>query len=293
MKTSHHGANTATSRAFVDQLRPEAAFISCGTANAINHPAQQTVNVLDGFAGTALAHAAVPPPNRPVDNYLTGYQVVAGPLTRGGNAALTAGDPTVLPVVPGHIKVTVSAAQSNNNVLGRLYLGVQAAVNAAATAPGLVGAMAAGAAATAADAGAEAALSFAAGAAANAVLTSAGAAALAIANATTAATAAVAAGATATVTANQVTTAALAVGAAAGRAAAAGAAAGATFHGGDAAAIQNAVTGALTAAGLGALPTAAAAAAAALLAAPPLGQFDVTLHDRDSLGGNPQVITTV
>jgi hypothetical protein len=32
MKTSHHGANTATARGFVDQLRPSAAFISCGTA---------------------------------------------------------------------------------------------------------------------------------------------------------------------------------------------------------------------------------------------------------------------
>ena len=83
MKTSHHGSNSASSRAFINHLRPSAAFISTGKINQFAHPAQSTVNVLDGYpelpanAGpNSGRHSPQPPapPYRPVGYYLTGFQ---------------------------------------------------------------------------------------------------------------------------------------------------------------------------------------------------------------------------
>lgn len=176
VKISHHGSSTSTSRAFIDRLRPEAAFISCGTANAHEHPDPEVINVLDGFP--AAGPTAGPPPNRPVSHFLTGYQepfpIVAGggapPQSLQGTAGFTAGDPNLLNPQPGHIVVTVDAAQAARPRTGGLYLGVQAAANAAATHPALPGVLAAATALGAATAAAEAALSFDAASAASAFL---------------------------------------------------------------------------------------------------------------------------
>ncbi len=306
MKTSHHGANTATSRAFAGRLRPEAAFISCGTSNQYDHPAQETINVLDGFlanptgAAPVPAHAAVPPapPNRPIDHYLTGYQDPfplwpdpPEPRGHAGDAGLTAGDPGAFPIEAGHVRVIVSAAQSASDVRGGLYLGVQAAANAAATTGGVPGVMVAAAAATAAAAAAEAALSSGAAPAASAFLTSAGLAVAAVA-AATAATAAINLPATGAETATAVTLAAMGAGAPGGPAAGAGAAAGTAVGGVGGPSLRDAVTAALTRAGLGEVAAGAAGVAAAALAAPAVGQFNVRYHHLDAVH-NPQVITHV
>lgn len=314
MKASHHGANTATSRAFVDQLKPAAAFISCGTANWL-HPAMETVNILDGYAANPTGanpvalHAPAPPapPNRPVHSYLTGYETIApivalppgapppGPVSRAGTAGLTAGDPVApLAIVPGHIRVTVNAAQSVSDVRGALYLAVHAAAVAAATAAGVPGMMTALAAGPAADAAAEAALtSGSAAAAANAFLTNLGMVAAATQAGLTA-TAQIGLGSNGTVTAAAVTLGALGFYATAAQAAAAGAAAGVVVGGDTGPSVQNAVSGALIAAlntaGLGTGAVAGLAAAAALNAAPAAGQFSVVFHDRNALA-NPATIT--
>lgn len=294
MKTSHHGSSSATSRAFVDRLRPAAAFVSCGTANSIHppHPSQQTVNVLDGFTATALPHGAGIPPNRPVDYYLTGFQVpnpaFGPPLSLGGTASFTAGDPTVDPRRPGHIVVTVSQAQSAEDVRGGLWLGVATAAHAAATNPGVLGAMG-DAAITAAAAAANAALSTGAAAAASAFLTSAGVGGQVAA--ATAATTAINNNEGADAAANRVTTAVMGAGVAQGPAAGAGAAAGVYIGGGDAWAVENAVTGALTAAGLGLVPAQAAGTAAGDNAPAGIGLFTVTYWSI-GVGGN-QVFTHI
>jgi Metallo-beta-lactamase superfamily len=304
VKASHHGSNSATARAFVNRLRPEAAFISCGTSNAHYHPAQETINVLDGFAANpnganpVPAHAAVPPapPNRPVSHYLTGYQVPnrppplpqPAPLSYAGDDGVTAGDPQTLPAAtPGHIVVTVTAAQSNTNVLGGLYLGVQAAASTAATTAGVPGVMAVGPAGAAANAAAAAALSSGAAPAASAFLTNAGLApAVALASSAAAAAAATNAinnAATGAATATAVTNAAMGAGAAAGPSAGAGAAAGVVVGGIDGPTLLAAVVAAVTAAG-----AALAAPAAGLLAAGQAvgagGQFTVTYTDLNGAG---------
>ncbi len=177
-KTSHHGGNTSTSRLFVNQLRPDAAILSCGTVNQHNHPAQQTINVLDGYPPLPGAHGPVPPqpPNRPVDNYLTGFQVVGPPpLTFGGDVSMTAGDPNAgPPAIPGDIRLTVTNAQSLVAVQGAVYNAARIAANGALTTPGLPGALAPGPAGLAANAAGEAALSFGAPSAAEAVIVQAG-----------------------------------------------------------------------------------------------------------------------
>ncbi len=308
MKASHHGANTATSRAFVSRVRPDTAIISCGTRNQYIHPAQETVNVLDGYVSGAVAHAAAPPapPYRPIDYYLTGYQVTAPAQSLGGDASHTAGDPTAWPVVRGDVIIQVSQLQSNSNVRGRLFIGVNVATNAAAVGAGAPGAAAAAAGTAAAEAAisdlavvggvvppAVGVVASAARAAANS-LGAAGAVAIAAATAANLAINAAVAGAGPMATA--VTAAVAAAGGNVFISAAAGAAAGAAFGGGDGPSIHAAVNAALVAAGVGGMggvAAAAAAAAAALLAAPAApGLFDLTYHDMNAMM-NPQNLTIV
>lgn len=255
MKTSHHGSRYSTSRAFIDVLRPDAAFISCGTNNQYAHPATETVNVLDGYPANPMAplpapyHAPAPPtpPNRAIPFYLTGYDRFPGDglmpavvaLQSLGDASITAGDP--LTANPGHILLIVIAAQSAQNAVGLQYLTVQAAVNQTALA--LV-ALAAAAAALALQA-AESAMSLGtvgaahdATAAVAATLGIAAAAGPVVVAAAAGATIAVNAGASAAmaaiITAYQTQHAALLIPAAAANAAdlgaIAGAAAGASIH---------------------------------------------------------------
>jgi hypothetical protein len=284
MKTSHHGSATATSGGFVDQLRPSAAFLSCGTQNRYTHPDQQTINVLDGYLPLAVPHGPPPPlpSSRPVDYYLTGYQLAGPPpLTYGGDRSLTAGDPTVVPRIRGHVRVTVTAPQSLAAVQGQLFFAVQAAVQAALTAPGLAGAMVAGVALPIANAAAEGAMFTGVGPTASTVINQAGGPAVAGTAADAAANGPIPAGVRAIAMANVVTLAALNAGvpAVAAHAAGAGAAAGAIYGGADNNAVQSAVASAVFTAGAIGWPAALAygAAAAAPLAAAP--QFTVRLYN--------------
>ncbi|HKP11861.1 MAG TPA: MBL fold metallo-hydrolase, partial [Blastocatellia bacterium] len=147
-KPSHHGADTATSLAFVDRLKPDAAFVSCGTNNQYLHPAQPTVNILDGFPGVPPVNnngehtpTPPPPPYRPIWYYLTGYQVAnanaAPPLqTFGGDSSYTAGNPLANPKIRGNIVLRVSEDQSENDVIGQVAVAVGAAAYEAAVALG-------------------------------------------------------------------------------------------------------------------------------------------------------------
>ncbi len=284
MKASHHGANTATSRAFVNQVRPEVAVLSVGTANQYLHPVQETVNVLDGYPPLLVPHPAPPtlPPDLPVANYLTGYQnpAVMPPQTLGGDMSMTAGDPTVFPEIPGHIEVEVTALQSATPVEGEVYRAVEAAVLATLTAAALAGALGAGAAGPVAVTVAEEALVHGPGPAADAVINQVGGPVVAGTAALAAANGPIPGGNPAVTMANLVATAALNNGAAAAHAAAAGAAAGAYYGGGTAAAVQIAVYAGLRRAGLSqAAATPIALGATAALPAPTPTFFGVRFYD--------------
>lgn len=297
MKASHHGANTASSREFISHVRPEAVIVSCGSGNQYMHPAQETVNILDGYPGTIARHAAAPPapPYRPVYYYLTGYQFSAPPQTLGGDASTTAGDP---PVIPGHIVIRVSQAQADNaNVGGQLFNGVNVATRAAVTGAGGTAAAAANAGLAAAEAvisdlapvgGAVPAAVGVVASAARAAVNSFGLPlmATAAANAVNGAInggvvgpgpmATLVAGVVAVAGGNNVVMAA------------AGAAAGAAVGGGDPVSVDAAVNDALVAAGVGALNAAAAGAIARGLVPPAApGLFNVTYDDRNAMV-NPQ-----
>jgi hypothetical protein len=134
MKTSHHGAATASSREFLTALRPSGAFISNSARNKFGHPFRQTINALGGYpeilpTATFMNTPGIapppppPPPWPPIQNYLTGYQVIgAAPVTLGGAASLTAGPPG------GPVRLNVSEAQSQRDQRGQVYRGVSAAL---------------------------------------------------------------------------------------------------------------------------------------------------------------------
>lgn len=156
-KPSHHGSNLSTSRDFVNRIKPKAAIISCGTANQYYPPlpSMQTINVLDGYPALPTweenppppQHNGIhttpppPPPNRPVASYLTGYQEVGvapnPPIARGGDASRIAGNPQVAPPIRGHILLSVTDAQSTNDVAGQLAIGIGAAAEEAVLAFGI------------------------------------------------------------------------------------------------------------------------------------------------------------
>lgn len=46
LKVGHHGSNTGTGEAFLRQVRPSFALISCGTGNAYGHPHADTLERL-------------------------------------------------------------------------------------------------------------------------------------------------------------------------------------------------------------------------------------------------------
>lgn len=48
LKVSHHGSTSSTSAAFCQAIRPEVAVVSVGSGNYYGHPAQQTLNNLNG-----------------------------------------------------------------------------------------------------------------------------------------------------------------------------------------------------------------------------------------------------
>lgn len=137
MKASHHGSNVSSSRAFIDQLRPSATFISTGKKNKHEHPGQATVNVLDGYRRSPILGdpkkgdrhplRGVPPApfQGPTRYYLTSWYDDT-PNTYGGDRSMTAGDPKNSK--PGHIVLSVTEDQSNRPVVGQTYRGIHAAV---------------------------------------------------------------------------------------------------------------------------------------------------------------------
>jgi beta-lactamase superfamily II metal-dependent hydrolase len=280
-KVSHHGAATATSQGFVDQLMPTAAFISCGTENKHYHPFFQTINTLDGFPANPVLHGPPPPPAeaRAVMQYLTGYDDVGPPLASyGGTFSLTAGQPAPpAPPVPGHIVLRVNAAQSAAPVRGRLFTAVQTAVQAVLTTPGLGGVMTVAAAAPIALAAAEEAMRDGAAYIAAWLITHTGGPVAASVATFNAANGPLAPGIPAWVMARTVSSAALLAGVTAARAAAAGAAAGTCLGAGMPPSVQNAIGGALVGALLpGGIPAATAIGIAAVPAVAPV-QFSVRL----------------
>jgi hypothetical protein len=289
MKASHHGSNSATVRAFVDRLRPSAAFISCGTENGYGHPARETTNVLDGYlanptdADPVPQHGAEMPPSRPVVHFLTGYQVTNPLQTGEGTAGYTAGDPN--PFVPrgGDIILTVTEAQSGRDQRAAIYLGVQAAATAAATDLAVADRLDQATADLAAAGAADSALSSGAGPAAKDFLTIAGPDSIGAGDGTAAAANdAINAGDTPMAIAVTVTAAAMAAHAPHGPAAGAGAAAAAYAGSGTAQSIGIAVASALITTGVANATALAAGAAASAHAADPGGLFTVRFYRRAS-----------
>jgi hypothetical protein len=296
-KCSHHGAATATSDAFVDQLRPKAAFISCGTANHYFHPFVQVLNVLDGYPPAPPLHGPPPPepPFRPIQHYMTGYQNVGPPpVPYGTDMGMTAGNPVGPgPYRSGHIKLMVTAAQSAVPVQGELYTAVETAVAAALTLPALAGAMGAAAAAPIAAAAAETAMVHGVATTASWVIdqiagpgTPGSAAAAVAANG-----APLPPGHPAMTMALAVTNAAMNAGTVAAAAAGAGAAAGVMYEDGTIDSIEDAVAGAAMAAGMAAGPAITAGTNAAAVPPAP-GQFTVRLWWQGFPAGPNYVVGT-
>jgi competence protein ComEC len=49
LKAGHHGSNTSSSAALLDQLSPDYAVISCGTGNKYGHPHAETLSRLESY----------------------------------------------------------------------------------------------------------------------------------------------------------------------------------------------------------------------------------------------------
>ncbi|MFI1197040.1 ComEC/Rec2 family competence protein [Micromonospora sp. NPDC020750] len=301
VKASHHGANTATSRAFVDRMRPEAVMISCGTRNQFSHPADRTVGILEGYAGATPAPPAPAPPGRAVPSYLTGYQVpgtlLVPPQSRGGPTSHTAGRP--VPPVRGNLRVDVSQAQADRDARGLWAVTLAETILATANATGLAvpAPLVPNAIHRLVATGPRAALVTTVITGVLGGLGAAGAAAPAVAAGTAVAT--LAGGMAAVLPA--VYAAATGAGAAAAPAAVAAAAGGLVCDLALAAAAmapalaQTATQAAATLAGVAGGPAAAAGAAAnaaVVAAAPGGGRFTVTFYDRNAMGGPGQRVIT-
>ena len=46
LKTGHHGSKSASSEAFLEKIRPQAALISCGVNNRYHHPSEEVIQRL-------------------------------------------------------------------------------------------------------------------------------------------------------------------------------------------------------------------------------------------------------
>lgn len=137
MKASHHGSDTATSDSFIRRMRPIAVMISNGLGNKHGHPAQGTVNVLNGYPrnGGVVPLPVPPGPSaRPVITYFTGFDRTDNLDETYVSLGRVAGDP--VNDKRGHICVTVTEAQATGNPIypGSVYWAVTAAVKAAAMA---------------------------------------------------------------------------------------------------------------------------------------------------------------
>lgn len=128
MKVSHHGSDRSSTQAFVNRLRPSAAFISCGINNVHQHPRPAVLNNLqmsptlqhyymteDGSNAAYNTRVGTPGTAPDLAGAYTAKAVVAGcwgPPHDAGPA-----------LTDGHIVLRVSHAQSTCAVTGPLMLG--------------------------------------------------------------------------------------------------------------------------------------------------------------------------
>lgn len=142
VKASHHGANTATSPTFLQRMRPLAVMVSNSTDNQHGHPAQETVNALNGYPRGVGYTLPVPPasPGRPRRTYFTGFDSTDNTDNTFVSLGIVAGDPTVANR-PGDVRVDVNEAQAfgNRNFPGRAYRAVLAVADIAVRATGATG----------------------------------------------------------------------------------------------------------------------------------------------------------
>jgi competence protein ComEC len=54
LKVAHHGSGTASTPAFVDEVRPRVAIVSAGAGNPYGHPARSTIDRLRGAGARVL-----------------------------------------------------------------------------------------------------------------------------------------------------------------------------------------------------------------------------------------------
>ncbi|WAJ35453.1 hypothetical protein OU800_12425 [Pseudomonas sp. GOM7] len=140
VKASHHGADTATSAAFLQRMRPLAVMVSNSTDNQHGHPAPATVDVLNGYPRGNGITLPPPPasPGRPRRTYFTGFDSAENMSNAFVTLGIVAGDPNASNL-PGNLLVKVSEAQAfdNRNFPGSAWRAVLAVADIAAKAVGL------------------------------------------------------------------------------------------------------------------------------------------------------------
>lgn len=59
LKTGHHGSKSASSEAFLEKIRPQAALISCGVNNRYHHPSEEVIQQFKKNGYTDKGNGAV------------------------------------------------------------------------------------------------------------------------------------------------------------------------------------------------------------------------------------------
>jgi beta-lactamase superfamily II metal-dependent hydrolase len=109
MKASHHGSQYSTSNAFLNRLRPRAAFISCGATNSFNHPTQAVINRLH-------AKATIQNYYMTSCGFVRAHVPASSNLPQAGAKARVAGGTSALGVPwPGDVVLTATHAQATAN----------------------------------------------------------------------------------------------------------------------------------------------------------------------------------
>ncbi len=96
LKVGHHGSNTATSRFFLEKVKPTYAVISCGTGNKYGHPHKEVIDYLD-MGG--------------ITTYRTDLQQTIIMISNGEKLDITTGNPSA---VTDSSSSTVSDSKDSN-----------------------------------------------------------------------------------------------------------------------------------------------------------------------------------
>jgi len=133
LKVAHHGSRTATTEAFLAQVRPRVAVVSAGAGNPYGHPAPVTMERLHELAGRTYRTDT----DGSVDVTLDGQAVRVRTSGPRAAAALAAVPPAVLPAPapPGPIQATQVAFPRTAAVATLFQCAVAAVIRPGSSAP--------------------------------------------------------------------------------------------------------------------------------------------------------------